>query len=139
MVDLVGERIRGEIAGVRTDLMGQVRQLLEDGSVHPAAPIVLCGAALEIALRALAEAKNVAVEERPTMNTLTTALRREGLITAQDVKDLTMCAGVRNQAAHGDFDALSAERAGLMEQTTNMLLRRIADIQDAGSDLTATV
>ena len=43
--------MRGEIAGARLDLMEQVRQLLQDKDVHPAAPIVLCGAALEIAKR----------------------------------------------------------------------------------------
>ena len=29
---------------------------------------------------------------------------------------------LRNSAAHGDFDNLSPERAGLMEQQTNILL-----------------
>lgn len=132
--ELLGERAQRELAAVRTDLMGQVRQLLEDRSMHPAAPIVLCGAALEIALRGLAEARTVAVDERASMNTLTTALRGAGLLTPQDVKDLTMCAGIRNQAAHGEFDALDAIRAGLMEQATNMLLRRLAEIQDAEED-----
>lgn len=50
------------------------------------------------------------------MNTLTTALRKAKVITVQDVKELETCAGLRNQAAHGDFESLSHERAGLMEQ-----------------------
>ena len=31
-------------------------------------------------------------------------------------------------AAHGDFDTLSRERAGLMEQQVNQFLRRLADV-----------
>ncbi len=37
---------------------------------------------------------------------------------------------LRNSAAHGDFDNLSPERAGLMEQQTNILLRRLADLHN---------
>jgi hypothetical protein len=64
------------------------------------------------------------------LNTLTGVLRRVDLITVQDVKDLEQCAGLRNSAAHGDFDSLSHERAGLMEQQTNILLRRLADLHN---------
>jgi len=39
-----------------------------------------------------------------------------------------MCAGLRNAAAHGDFEGLTLARAGLLEQQTNLLLRRIADL-----------
>ena len=128
VVEIVGERVRGEISGARIDLMEQVRQLLLDPNVHPAAPIVLCGAALEIALRAVAQASNVTVEDRPGAAALTTALRRAGVITKQDVKELEQCAGLHNLAAHGTFEELSRERAGLMEQQTAILLRRLADL-----------
>lgn len=36
--------------------------------------------------------------------------------------------GVRNAAAHGRFDELSRERAGLLEQQVNLFLRRLADL-----------
>ena len=36
--------------------------------------------------------------------------------------------GLRNAAAHGDLEALSRERAGLMEQQVNILLRRLTEI-----------
>lgn len=129
VIEIVGERALNEIAGTRTDLMGQVRQLLEDKEIHPAAPIVLCGAALEIALRALADAKNISYPERPGITALTTLLRTNRLITVQDVKELESCGGLRNQAAHGKFETLDATRAGLMEQMTIILLRRLAEIQ----------
>lgn len=129
VIEIVGERALDEIAGTRTDLMGQVRQLLEDRQSHPAAAIVLCGAALEIALRALADAKDIPYPDRPGISNLAKALRAAGLLTVQDVKDLDSYGGMRNHAAHGQFDALSLERAGLMEQGTNQMLRRLAEIQ----------
>jgi hypothetical protein len=138
VIEIVGERALDEIAGARTDLMGQVRQLLEDKNVHPAAPIVLCGAALEIALRALADAKNVPYPDKPGITALAVALRGKKLLTVQEVKELEVCGGLRNLAAHGEFDDLDTRRAGLMEQTTVELLRRLAEIQ-AGPDTASSV
>lgn len=131
MIEIVGERVRGEVSGARIDLMEQVRQFMLDPSVHPAAPIMLCGAALEIALRAVAQASNITVEDRPGMTTLIVALRRAELITKQEVKELEVCVGVRNLAAHGSFEELTPERAGLMEQQTTILLGRLAELPPA--------
>ncbi len=39
-----------------------------------------------------------------------------------------MRAGLRNAAAHGEFEGLTLERSGLMEQHTNLLLHRVADL-----------
>ncbi|MFE0529822.1 hypothetical protein ACFW0V_19700 [Micromonospora parva] len=128
VVEVAGSRSWAEFGVASTDLMSQVRRLLEDRNAHPAAAIVLCGAALEIALRAIVEERNIECDERPTLSVLTRVLRRAQVITAQDVKDLDQCAGLRNLAAHGDFESLSPERAGLMEQQTNILLRRLADL-----------
>ncbi len=128
VIEIVGERLRGEIAAARMDLMEQVRQPMQEKDSHPAAPIVLCGAALEIALRAVAQVSNVTVADRPSMTQLIDALRAAKVITVQDVKELEMCAGLRNLAAHGEFETLTPERAGLMEQQTAILLRRLADL-----------
>jgi hypothetical protein len=128
VVEIAGSRAWAEVGIVSTDVMSQVRRLLEDQAAHPAAAIVLCGAALEIALRGAIQARNLTLPERSSLNTLTGVLRQAGLITVQDVKDLDQCAGLRNSAAHGEFDSLSHERAGLMEQQTNILLRRLADL-----------
>jgi uncharacterized protein YutE (UPF0331/DUF86 family) len=95
---------------------------------HAAAPIVLCGAALEIALRAVVQVSNVTVEDRPGADALIKALRHARVLSAQDVKDLQQCTGLRNLAAHGSFGELSRERAGLMEQQTSVLLRRLAEL-----------
>ncbi|WP_433081480.1 hypothetical protein ACQP1P_46190 [Dactylosporangium sp. CA-052675] len=128
VIEIVGTREWAEAGVVSTDVMSQVRRLNEDRDNHPAAAIVLCGAALEIALRALADARNVARPPKATISVLSGALRQAGILTVQDVKDIEALGGVRNLAAHGDFDQLSADRAGLMEQHTNLLLRRLADL-----------
>jgi hypothetical protein len=129
IVDVAGSQAWAEVGIVSTDIMSQVRRLLEDRKTHPAASMVLCGAALEIALRAVAEAGDLELAGRPSMAAYGRLLRSAKMITAQDMKDLDQCAGLRNAAAHGDFDTLSPERAGLMEQQTNLLLRRLADLQ----------
>jgi len=127
-VELAGEVARRELDGVSTDVMSIVRRLLEDPKSHPAPPMVMCGAALEIALRAVASAHDVLPDGPTTMSGLTAVLRRAELLTKQEVKDLEMLGGLRNSAAHGHFEDLSMERAGLMEQHSNLMLRRLADL-----------
>ncbi|MER5815474.1 hypothetical protein [Streptomyces californicus] len=128
--EILGARARAEVAAVSTDVMGQVRRLVEDPTAHPAAAIVLCGAALETALRATADARNLSLPEkqRPSLSSYTQLLKAADLFTKQDVKDVEQCGGLRNSAAHGHFDDLSRERAGLMEQQTNLLLRKLSEL-----------
>jgi 8-oxo-dGTP pyrophosphatase MutT (NUDIX family) len=128
IAEVVGAKSRQEVGQLSTDLMVQVRQLIEDRRAHPAAAIVLCGAALEIALRAVTEAHQLDIEERPTISAYVKACRRAELLTKQDVKDIEQIAGMRNSAAHGEFADLSAERAALMEQQTNLMIRRLSDL-----------
>jgi len=125
---LANEEARRTVAAVSTDLMSVVRGLLAESRAHPAPAIVMCGAALEIALRNLAERHGLEPDSRATLSVLTARLRQQDVLSKQDVKDVEMCAGLRNAAAHGEFDGLTMERAGLMEQHTNLLLRRIADL-----------
>lgn len=136
ITEIAGERARAEVGAVSTDVMTQVRQLNEDRTAHPAAAIVLCGAALETALRATADARNLSLPEkqRPSLSSYTLLLRSVGVFTAQDVKDVDMCGGLRNLAAHGHFDDLTRERAGLMEQQTNLLLRKLSDLATVGDE-----
>lgn len=111
-----------------TDLMEQVRKLMEDTGVDPAAPIVLAGATLEVALRSAVEELGLPLPGKPSIATYLGCLRSAGLLSAQDAKDVTQMGGLRNAAAHGNFNELSRERAGLMEQQVNMFLRRLADL-----------
>lgn len=121
---------QGARAVASTDLMEQVRALNEDNSVHPAAPAVLAGAALEVALRSAMEELGVPLNERPSISAYARALRTDGLLSAQDVKDVGQMGGVRNAAAHGNFNEISRERAGLLEQQVNLFLRRVSDLLD---------
>ena len=117
----------GARAVASTDLMEQVRALNADDRVSPAAPIVLAGAALEIAFRAAVEEVGLGVPSQPGISAYASKLRSKGILTKQDIKEVEQMAGIRNQAAHGEHDALSVERAGLMEQQVNIFLRTLED------------
>jgi hypothetical protein len=123
----------GARAVASTDLMDQVRMLNEDREVHPAAPIVLAGAALEIALRAALGELSIELPGKHSISTYSGCLRSAGLLTVQDVKDIEQMGGLRNSAAHGQLEdgAVNRQRAGLMEQQVNMFLRRLADLIEA--------
>jgi len=110
------------------DIMDQVRLLNSDKGVHPAAPIVLAGGALETALRAAIEEKGLTLSEKPSISAYARLLYKNNLLSKQDLKDVEQMAGLRNDAAHGDFDALSRERAGLMEQQVNLFLARLQSL-----------
>lgn len=126
---------QAEAQGVRviasTDLMEQVRKLVEDNHVVPAAPIVLAGAALEVGLRSANEELGLPTLSKPSISGYAGSLRKAGLLSPQDVKDVEQMGGLRNSAAHGKFEELSRERAGLMEQQVNMFLRRLGELLDA--------
>jgi hypothetical protein len=119
---------QGARAIASTDLMEQVRALIEDRGVHPAAPMVLAGAALETALRSAVDELGLELVGSPSIMVYARCLRTDGILSKQDMKDLEQMAGLRNAAAHGDFDQLSPERAGLLEQQVNVFLRRLAEL-----------
>ena len=108
--------------------MEQVRVLNADQNVTPAAPIVLAGAALEIALRSAVDELGLSVAGQPGINAYARALRGASVLGRQEMKDVEQMAGVRNQAAHGELDTLSPERAGLMEQQVNLFLQTLEDV-----------
>jgi len=64
-------------------------------SVHPAAPVVLAGAALEVALRSAIEELQLTLTERPSITAYARRLRTEGITTAQDVKDVEQLPSIR--------------------------------------------
>lgn len=130
IIDIPGARAAAEFKVASTDLMTQVRTLLEDRDVHPAAPVVLAGAALEVALRAALEEHSLALSERPSISAYARRLRQEQLLAAQDVKDVEQIAGIRNLAAHGEFATVTHERAGLMEQQVNLFLARLRALSE---------
>jgi hypothetical protein len=47
------------------------------------------------------------------------------LITKQDLKDITSWGGIRNDAAHGNWDAVaSREKVAIMLEGVNLFLRQ---------------
>ena len=112
-------------AASSSDLLEQVRALNSNSDVVPAAPIMLAGAALEIALRSAVAELGIALDGRPSIDAYARALRNADVLNRQDLKEVVQMAGLRNNAAHGEHDLLSRERAGLMEQQVNLFLSRL--------------
>jgi hypothetical protein len=98
--------------------------LLNNPAVVPAAPVMLAGAALEEFLRALLARTSESVTGDPSLAKYAAALRRAGVLTANDEKDVLAMAGTRNDAAHGHFDRISPERARLMADHVNLFIRQ---------------
>jgi hypothetical protein len=111
---------------VVSDLLEQANKLLDSKQVHPAAPAVLIGATLEEFLRNWVEAEGVSLgSARPSIDSYTKALREAELITKQDAKDITSWAGIRNHAAHGEWDEVNdRNRIRLMLEGVNLFMRK---------------
>jgi hypothetical protein len=111
---------------VVSDFLEQAHQLLESSGVHPAAPAVLIGATLEEFLRTWVEAAGLSVGNRkPGLESYSAALRDADLITKQDVKDITSWGGLRNHAAHGEWNEVSdKQRVTIMLEGVNLFMRR---------------
>lgn len=108
-----------------TDLMEHARILAEDKTLHPAAPILLASAALEVALRCAVEELGLDIAERPSLSAHARRLRAEGVLSLKDVKDVEQMAGLPQRCSTRRFDELSPERSGLLEQQVNLFLRRL--------------
>jgi hypothetical protein len=108
------------------DLMEQVEALLRDPRVHPAAPVMLAGAALEEMLRSLVNTFGVKPRGKPGINSYAASLREADVLSAQEVKDVTSWAGLRNHAAHGQFEQIELANARLMAQGINLFMQKHA-------------
>jgi hypothetical protein len=113
---------------VVSDFLEMANALLNTKGVHPAAPAMIIGATLEEFLRTWVEAQNLSMGNRnPGLEAYSQVLREADLITKQDGKDITAWAGVRNHAAHGEWDEVSDKnRIALMFEGVNLFLRKYA-------------
>lgn len=113
---------------VVSDFLEMANSLLTTKDVHVAAPAVLIGATLEEFLRTWVDNAALPLGNRkPSLEAYSQVLREADLITKQDGKDITAWAGIRNHAAHGEWDLIGGkERVGLMLEGVNLFLRKHA-------------
>lgn len=111
---------------VVSDFLGMAQTLLETKEIHPAAPAVIIGASLEEYLRNWIERENLSLGNRkPGIDNYCQVLREADFITKQDAKDITSWAGVRNHAAHGEWDQVNdPKRISLMLEGVNLFMRK---------------
>jgi hypothetical protein len=132
-ISFVTAGLYGEISPERkaqldvvSDLLEQCHTLLENEKVHPAAPAVLIGATLEEFLRNWVEGKDIPLAgKKAGLDTYCKLLREAELISKQDTKDITSWAGIRNHAAHGEWEEVSdRNRIQLMLEGVNLFMRK---------------
>jgi hypothetical protein len=111
---------------VVSDFLAMAQTLLETDGAHPATAAMLVGATLEEFLRTWLEAESLSLDDRkPGIENYSQALRDSGLITKQDGKDITSWAGLRNHAAHGEWNEVSDKnRIALMLEGVNLFMRK---------------
>lgn len=111
---------------VVSDFLDMANTLLETRDVHPAAAAVLIGATLEEFLRVWVEAEGISLgNKKPGLETYSQVLREANILTKQDGKDITSWAGIRNHAAHGEWDEVSdRSKVLLMLQGVNLFMRK---------------
>lgn len=111
---------------VVSDFLDQAQQLLENTKVHPAIPCALIGACLEEFLRTWIETNNISLEDsKPGLDAYARQLRDAEFISKQDMKDIVSWAGLRNHAAHGEWEDVSdRRRIALMLEGVNLFMRR---------------
>lgn len=111
---------------VVSDFLEQAHNILETKGIHPAAPAVLIGATLEEFLRTWIEAEGLSLGNRkPSLDSYSQVLRDANLITKQDAKDITAWGGIRNHAAHGEWDEVADKRrVSIMLDGVNLFMRK---------------
>ncbi len=114
---------------VVSDFIGQADTLLNSNEVHPAAPAVIIGAALEEFLRNWIDEGGLSLGgKKPSLDSYAKVLREADLITKQDVKDITSWSGLRNHAAHGEWAEVNDKnRISQMLGGVNLFMRKYGE------------
>lgn len=96
---------------VVTDLLDLAQTLLGESAVHPGAAAMLIGATLEEYLRVWVERLGLDLGTRnPGIQAYAELLSRAETLKKQDVKFITGWAGLRNHAAHGEWEEVSERK-----------------------------
>jgi exoribonuclease II len=112
--------------GVVNDFLIQAQNMLNDSKITPAAPAMLIGASLEEFLRNWIEEQKLDYgDKKPSIDSFAKILRENELISVQDIKDITSWAGIRNNAAHGNWEFVNDKRLiFLMFEGVNLFMRK---------------
>ncbi len=119
---------------VVSDFLEQANTLLNDSNAHPGSAAMLVGASLEEYLRTWIEAEGLSLEnKRPGIDSYSKVLREAELISKQDIKDITAWAGIRNHAAHGEWNEVEDRaRIRLMLEGVNLFMRKNRNVYIGG-------
>ena len=111
---------------VVTDLLDLAQTLLNEKAVHPGAAAMLIGATLEEYLRVWAERLGLELGiQKPGIDTYARLLRAEEAIGKQHLKDITAWAGLRNDAAHGKWEAVeNRQRIQIMLEGVRLFMQQ---------------
>lgn len=111
---------------VVNDFLDQADVVLQKLEFHPAVAAFLIGASLEEFLRNWVIEQNLYVEgQRSTIDTYAIALKKIELIDKQDYKELTAWAGIRNNAAHGNWDLVNdRDKINMMLAGVSIFIRK---------------
>jgi hypothetical protein len=121
--------VRQARADVVSDFLSQAQSQLATPNVHPAAAVMTVGAALEEYLRNWVEDADLKLgNRRPSLSAYAELLRQSDLISVQDLKDIVAWGGLRNHAAHGEWEKVSdRSRVELMLEGVNLFMRRCGE------------
>ena len=88
-------------ADLFSDFLEMAEYFLQEGYRHPAA--VMAGGVLEEHLRKLCAKHGVTVPPKPKLDTMNADLAKAVAYNKNDQKQVTAWAGLRNDAAHGNY------------------------------------
>lgn len=116
-------------AEIFSDFLDMAGHLLERGYKDPAAVII--GSTLEEHLRKLCNKHRIETERHndnqsvpKKADSLNSDLAREGIINKLDQKSITAWLGLRNHAAHGEYEKYTKEQAAEMLQGVRSFITR---------------
>jgi hypothetical protein len=111
---------------VVNDYLIQAQELIEKTEYHTAIVAFLIGASLEEFLRNWVVEENIDMSgQKPSIASYASALKKKELIDQQDVREIASWGGIRNNAAHGQWDSVgSKEKIELMLMGVNLFIKK---------------
>lgn len=130
LADLKGGYLQGlrrlVVAEVFADFLGMAEHLHAQGYHHAA--VSVAGAVLEDGLRRVAAAHQIAVKARDDLTSLNSRLAEKVIYDRLTQKEVGVWIDLRNAADHGDWDKVTAERAGELLRGIGRFLERYTSV-----------